>query len=57
MKINQYIGESEKTVKILNHDPTSDRQIYRHILALSAMSGVREREGLSDRAGMYGTDQ
>lgn len=57
MKINQYIGESEKTVKILNHDPTSDRQIYRHILALSAMSGVREREGLSDRAGMYGIDQ
>lgn len=55
--INQYIGESEKTVKILNHDPTSDRQIYRHILALSAMSGVREREGLSDRAGMYGIDQ
>lgn len=56
MNNNQYIGESEETLKILNHDPTSDRQIQRHILALSAMSGVRER-GLSDRAGMYDIDQ
>lgn len=42
-------------VKFLTNGPTSDRQMYRHILALSAMSGVRERErerGSSDRAGM-----
>lgn len=44
MKKDQYFSESEETVKFLTNGPTSDRQMYRHILALSAMSGVRERE-------------